>query len=119
MVMDRQQHTRNDEDQVKSGEEVDAWRCKLRWSTSNRGWIAKTDGVTIFVSEQTYEQHLKRYLAEQGMEWKTWTQIMRAAEDEWQQQYEVVDRFQKNLNYWLESGDREVWIYRRTERARI
>jgi len=57
---------------IKTGEEaVDVWEGKLRWSASNRGWIAKTDGVIIFVSEQTYQQRLKRYLAEEGIEWKT------------------------------------------------
>ena len=115
MVMEKQEYTESDQEHVKTGAEaVDIWWGQLRWSASNRGWIAKTDGVTIFVSEQTYEQHLKRYLAEEGMEWKTWSQIMHAAADEWQRQCEVVDRLQKNLDYWLKSGDRGVWVYPHT-----
>ena len=116
MTMSRQEHTGNDQDQVKtSEEEADAWWSILRWSASNDGWIAKTEEVTIFVSEQTYEQHLKKFLAEQGIERKTWSQIMRVAEDEWQRQCAVVDRFQKNLNYWLKSNDRGVWVYQHNE----
>ena|SRR6185312_3501357 len=120
MTMSRQEHTRNDQEQARTSEEaVDGWWSKLRWSASNHGWIAKTGEVTIFISEQMYEQHLKKFLAEQGIERKTWSQIMHAAEDEWQRQCAVVDRFQKNLDYWLKSNDRGVRVYEHRERVKV
>lgn len=119
MAMDEHAQTGNDQEQVKTGEEeVDAWWGILRWSPSNHGWVAKKGELTIFVAERTYEEHLTRYLVEQGVERKTWSEIMRAAADEWQRQCEVVERLQKNLDYWLNSGDRGVWVYPHAKRRK-
>ena len=83
---------------------------KLRWSATGHSWFAKTDEVLIFVSEETYERCLRAYLKSREMEWKTWTEIMRPAEEAWRRQCEVIDHFQGNLQYWLACKDPGVRI---------
>ena len=46
--------------------QVDDWRRKLHWSASGHGWFAITEEGTLFVSEETYERHMKAYLASEG-----------------------------------------------------
>ncbi len=54
---------------------------KLRWSASARGWIGEKDGITVLVSEKTYNERLRTYLASKGIEMKTWMEYMRPAEE--------------------------------------
>lgn len=90
---------------------MEQWWRQLRWNATSHAWVAKTDELTIIVSEETYERHLKAYLASQGIERKTWAEIMRPAEEAWKLQCELVDDFHANLDYWLNCGDQGVWIY--------
>jgi hypothetical protein len=112
--MSRQENKGQYEGQVKTREErVEPWERRLRWSATGHGWFAKTEEVSIFVSEESYERRLREYLAAEGMEWKAWSQIMRPAEEEWERQCEAVQRFQEHVDYWLKSNDRGVQIYQR------
>lgn len=89
---------------------AEAWQRKLHWNATGHGWFARTDELRIFVSEKTYEKHLKAYLAREGIELKTLTEIMRPAEEAWRRQCEIIDRFQKNLDYWKTCKDIGVMI---------
>jgi hypothetical protein len=80
---------------------MEDWWKQLRWVATAHGWVAKTDEVALFVSEQVYEQHLQAYLDERGITLKSWIEVMRPAEEEWQRQCEVMNAFQSNLAYWL------------------
>ncbi len=90
---------------------MEHWWKQLRWNATCHAWIAKTDETTIVISEKTYEEHLKTYLASRNIELKTWTQIMQPAETAWQQQCKAVQDFQSNLNYWLTCDDPGVQIH--------
>lgn len=100
---------------------MEQWWKQLRWNATSHAWIAKTDEATIVVSEEAYEKHLKAYLANQGIEVKTWTEIMQPAQEAWEWQCKAVNSFQANLDYWLTCNDQGVWIYqgRETDRAKV
>lgn len=83
---------------------------KLRWSPSAHGWIGEKDGITILVSEKTYKERLRTYLATHGIELKTWTEYLRPGEEAWKKQCEVEEAFQADLDSWLNCTDRGVWI---------
>src|SRR6185312_5436919 len=91
--------------------QVDDWRRKLHWSASGHGWFAITEEGTLFVSEETYERHMKAYLASEGITWKAWTEIMRPAQEAWQRQCEAEARLQANLGYWLNLHERGVSMF--------
>ncbi len=82
---------------------------RLSWSATSHGWLATIpDGVGIFVSEDLYDKCLREYMSRQGRELKSFHEIMRAAEQEWQHQCDLVRTFQENLEQWLTSPDRGV-----------
>ncbi len=90
---------------------------RLRWNASCHGWIAKTDnGVSIFVSEETYEKRLRAYLESKGMQLKTWEGIMRLAEEAWERQCEVTRLFQADLDYWLNCQDPGVKVIQQSQK---
>ena len=80
-----------------------------------RGWIGEKDGITVLVSEKTYNERLRTYLASKGIELKTWTEYMRPAEEAWKKQYEAEEAFQADLDRWLNGTDRGVEIFRPTK----
>lgn len=83
----------------------------LDWNATRHAWVASTaQGTRIFVDEQTYERHLHAYLESQGMQVKTWWEIMRSAEAEWQKQCEATAAFQADLDVWLTSNEPGVSI---------
>ena len=94
---------------------VDEWYKQLRWNATAHGWIARTDEVEIFVSEQAYEDQVCAYFAQQGRERKTYTDIMRPAEAEWREQGEIEQAFQQNVRYWLTCDVRGVTVSKRGE----
>jgi len=84
-------------DAIKTGRQV----ClMLGWITSQLHWIAHTDSDSIYVDEMTYHRYLKEHLASQGIEWQTWSQYMRPAEEAWKRQCEAEDRLRANLDFW-------------------
>ncbi|MFL5654136.1 MAG: hypothetical protein ACJ8CB_08150 [Ktedonobacteraceae bacterium] len=88
----------------------------LRWNASCHGWIGKTDnGVSIFVSEETYEKRLRAYLESKGMQLKTWVGMMRSAEEAWQRQCKATGVFQENLDYWLTCHEPGVKVIQRSQ----
>ncbi len=88
---------------------------KLRWSASAHGWIGEKDGITVLVSEKTYNERLRTYLASKGIELKTWTEYMRPGEEGWKKQCEAEEAFQADLDRWLNCTDRGVWFSRPRE----
>ena len=94
---------------------LDEWYRQLRWNATAHGWIAHTDESEIFVSEHTYHEQVCAYFARQGKERKTYSQIMRVAEEEWRQQQELEQAFQRDINFWLTDPLKGVSVRRRGE----
>jgi hypothetical protein len=88
---------------------------KLRWSATAHGWIGEKDSITVLVSEKTYNERLRTYLASKGIELKTWTEYMRPGEEGWKKQCEAEEAFQEDLDRWLNCTDRGVWVSRPRE----
>lgn len=91
------------------------WERTLGWRASTHCWLAKTEELVVTVSEKAYDEHLTTYLESLGMARKTWTEIMRPAEEEWQRYCEVINRFHTNLDYWLNCHERGIQVYPRTD----
>ena len=87
----------------------------LHWNATSHGWIAETDDFFLFVPENIYEREVKAYFTSQGIEQKTWSEIMHLAEEAWQRQCEVKRTFQANLKQWLASSERGIRIVSRNE----
>lgn len=87
----------------------------LRWNASAHGWIAQLDDLSIYVSEQAYEEQVRAFFASQGRERKTYTDIMRPAEAAWREQGEIERAFQQNVHYWLNCHVRGVTVSKRGE----
>ena len=95
-----------------SDEEVSQWRRRLHWSACAHAWVATTqDGTQVCVSEETYERCLDAYLHRVSIERQTWTQIMTPAEEAWQRQCALVDRFRADLDTWLTRADPGVQVW--------
>ena len=93
-------------------EEVSQWRRHLHWSACAHAWLATAqDGTQIYVSEETYESCLDGYLHRVSIERETWTQIMAPAEEAWQLQCALVDRFRADLDTWLSRADPGVQVW--------
>ena len=93
-------------------EEVAEWRRRLHWSASAHAWFATAqDGTQVCVSEETYERCLDAYLQRVSIERQTWTQIMAPAEDAWQRQCALADRFRAELDSWLSRADPGVQVW--------
>ena len=94
---------------------LDEWYKQLRWNATAHGWIARTDEVEIFVSEQAYDEQVRAYFAHQGKERKTYSEIMRPAEAAWREQGELEQAFQQDIDSWLTCPLRGVSVRRRGE----
>lgn len=87
-------------------------RRPLRWNASRREWIGCVDdGTRIFVAEQTYEWHLKAFLAHHKISWNTWTGYMYPAEAAWKKQCTLTDRLRANLEYWMNCMDSGIQVW--------
>lgn len=54
---------------------------RVRWNAAARGWFGSNEMLSLFVDEQTYEQHLRAYLLTQGIEYRTHTEYVQSAEE--------------------------------------
>lgn len=63
--------------------------------------------VSIIVSDETFERHLKQYLERAGISTMTYLELKAYVDEVLQQRYEVVQLLQ-NLDYWRDCGDPEV-----------
>ncbi len=86
------------------------WERILHWNANIHGWIGKTDDFSIFVPEKVYERLLRVYLASHGIAWKTYSEIMRPAEEAWKRQCDVERTFRANLDQWLHSHEPGIHI---------
>ena len=91
---------------------VKEWYRQLRWNATAHGWIVRTDEVSIFVSEQAYEEQVRAYFAHQGKVRKTYSEIMRLAEAEWREQGDIEHALQQDIDYWLTCPVRGVSVRR-------
>ena len=86
------------------------WERILHWNASIHGWIGKTDDFSIFVPEEVYKRSVRAYLASQGIEWKTYLEIMHPAEEAWKRQCDLEHAFRANLDQWLSSSEPHIQI---------
>ena len=84
----------------------------LQWSATGHGWFVSTDEVSIFVPEHVYEKRLIAYLKSQGIERKSYYELMRILEAEWKRQCDVERTFQENLEHWMDSKEPGVSVQR-------
>jgi hypothetical protein len=73
---------------------------RLHWNATAHGWFGSNEQMSVFVHEESYEQHLKAYLSAQGIEFKSHSEYLQSGEEAWQKQCEAVRIFQANLGYW-------------------
>jgi hypothetical protein len=63
-------------------------------------WGAETADEALVVDHQTYHRVLKEELAKHDIEWKTWTEYMRPAEEAWDRQCAIEDALRFNFDFW-------------------
>ena len=73
-------------------------------------WRATNEQMSVTVSTMVYQEHLRAFLTERGIEMKTYSEYMRPAEDAWQRQCEAENAFQADLDYWKTHQVRGVRI---------
>ena len=103
-------------DHVSQPQALQDWQRMLYWNATSHGWIASTDDFFLFVPENIYEREVKAYFTSQGIEQKTWSEIMRLAEEAWQRQCDLAQAFRVNLEQWLSSSERGIRIVPRNEK---
>lgn len=86
------------------------WQRMLHWNATSQGWIASTENFFLFVPENIYEREIKAYFISQGIERKTWSEIMREASEAWQRQCELEQAFRAKLEQWLSSSERGIRV---------
>jgi G:T-mismatch repair DNA endonuclease (very short patch repair protein) len=84
---------------------------RLHWNATARGWFGSNEQMSVFVREESYEQHLKAYLLAQGVEYKSHDEYLQPGEEAWQKQCEVVRAFQAHLDYWLAHQGIDVKVH--------
>ncbi len=78
------------------------WRAQLHlcWMKGVLYWGTETADEALVVDHQTYHRIFKEELAKHGMEWKTWTEYMRPAEEAWDGQCTIEDALRSNFDFW-------------------
>ena len=85
----------------------------LHWSATGHGWFTSTDEPFIFVPEHVYEKRLLAYFKSQGIERKSYYELMRILEAAWKRQCDVERTFQENLEQWIDSKEPGVYVKRK------
>jgi len=83
-------------------------RLAFSWRHSQIVWRATTTDKMIIVDDPLYERILHEQLAAQGIEWKTFDELMRPGREAWERQCEAVDQIQGNLEFWKSIPEVEV-----------
>lgn len=91
------------------------WERALHWNATTHGWIAKTDDLFIFVPEKVYERATQAYFTSFGIKRKTYSEIMRPAEEAWERQCDLERTFQANLEPWLSEPQGGVQVMPRKQ----
>jgi hypothetical protein len=86
------------------------WERILHWNASMHGWIGKTNDFSIFIPEKVYERSMRAYLTSHSIEWKTYLEIMRPAEEAWKRRCDLEHAFRANLEQWLSSSEPGIQI---------
>jgi len=68
------------------------------------------DGTHIEVHPDVYDQRFNEYLARLGVKRTTWNEIMRRAEDEWQEYARLMERFAENPRQWLDVQGNGIFV---------
>jgi hypothetical protein len=83
-----------------------------KYFSSQKGcyFVRFEDGTSIEVHPDVYEQRFHAYLDHLGVQPTTWSEIMRRAEQEWQDYCHLRDTFAKNSQQWLDESESGVFI---------
>jgi len=74
---------------------------QLRWSPTRTSLFAYKGDMLIEVSLAVFQRHFVALLAQQGIPYKTWSQLDREAREAWEKQGKLEDAFKANLDYWM------------------
>jgi hypothetical protein len=88
---------------------------KLRWSASVPYYFAYNGDVIIEVPHEVFRKHLVAYLAQQGMAFKTWSQLDREAREAWEKQYTLETALKADLDYWMNLNGQDGVCVRQAE----
>lgn len=101
----------------REGMQWSAGRGKFVRGTQGHYFFHFEDGTYVEVAPAVYQQRFHAYLKQIGVRPTSWLQIMRRAEQEWQEYCRLADTFAENHQQWLDRREFGVFVeYPREER---
>jgi hypothetical protein len=94
----------------RSGMQWHVGRGKLVGGLHGYHSIQLEDGTYIEVHSDVYERHFQAYLEQLGVQRTSWHEIMRRAEQEWQDYCTLMETFAQNTQQWLKEPESGVFI---------